>query len=152
MTFRDKVRWCRAPGSRHVIAHAFRLVSDDPEARLLAARSICTTVKRGDLAGEDVPQCNRCLTILEGQRAHLVRAPPRALVRRAPGSVVSGDKVRWCRASRSRHVIAHAFRLIADEPGARLLAARSLCATVERGDLAGDAVPQCERCLTILEG
>jgi hypothetical protein len=48
-------------------------------------------------------------------------------------------------------VIAHAFRLIADEPGARLLAARSLCATVERGDLAGDTVPQCERCLTILE-
>ena len=66
MTAGDKVRWCRAPGSRHVMAHAFRLVSDESEARLLAARSLCATAERGDLAGDAEPQCKRCLDILGG--------------------------------------------------------------------------------------
>jgi hypothetical protein len=71
MTSSDKVLWCCAPGSRHVIAHAFRIVSDEPGARLLAARSLCAIAKRGDLAKDAVPRCIRCLNILEGRQNHV---------------------------------------------------------------------------------
>ena len=58
VTLAENVRSCRVLGSRHVMAHAFRIELD---AGTLAIRSLGQTAERGDLAGPAVPRCKPCL-------------------------------------------------------------------------------------------
>ena len=53
VTLAENVRGCRALGSRHMMAHAFRI---ELLAGTLAIRSLCQTAERGDLAGSAVPR------------------------------------------------------------------------------------------------
>ncbi len=55
----EDVRWCRALGSKRVMAHAFRL---ERVTATLAIRALCLTAERGDLASSAVPRCKRCLS------------------------------------------------------------------------------------------
>jgi hypothetical protein len=58
----EDVRWCRALGSKRVMAHAFRI---ELVAGTLAIRALCLTAERGGLASAAVPRCKRCLSAAE---------------------------------------------------------------------------------------